>query len=373
MRIVYHSFQGRFSDSPRALYEALRLLGDPHHDHVWLIDERHRSWFPADLKTVRYGTGAAVEVLEAADLVIANGYTGLEWKKAPGATYLQTWHGTPLKRIGWDARGAIFDPADPRARDVCRWDILLSANPFASDVLRRAFRFEGEVLESGYPRNDVLRGPHRSRQRERIRHALDIADQRTVVLYAPTWRAQYAPIWDENGVSIGGASDVELGMDLDVVCEELGRDYTLLLRLHYLLTGRRSTLGSPAIRDVSWHPEISDLYLAADALVTDYSSTMFDFALTGRPQILFAYDLDDYRDRERGFYLDLEQAAPGPVVRTTTELIAELRDLSALTARSAARYARFQATFCSADDGHATDRVLKRLGLLRLDTPRQLL
>jgi CDP-glycerol glycerophosphotransferase len=118
--------------------------------------------------------------------------------------------------------------------------------------------------------------------------------------------------------------------------------------------------GSP-VRDVCSHPDIRDLYLAADAMVTDYSSTMFDFAVTGRPMLFLTYDLEYFRDELRGFYFDLEDVAPGPLLSTSTELVDALADLDAVSARYAERYARFRDTFCHLEDGHATERVLDLL------------
>jgi CDP-glycerol glycerophosphotransferase len=119
----------------------------------------------------------------------------------------------------------------------------------------------------------------------------------------------------------------------------------------------------PGVTDVSYFPDVRDLYLAADVLVTDYSSTMFDFANTGRPMVFYAYDLDRFQHSVRGFYFDFLPEAPGPVVRTTSELTDELLDLEAVRRRYADRYERFRSTYCCLEDGHAGDRVLELLGL----------
>ena len=113
--------------------------------------------------------------------------------------------------------------------------------------------------------------------------------------------------------------------------------------------------------DVSAWPEVSDLYLAADAMVTDYSSTMFDFAVTGKPMLFFTYDLEDYMDRLRGFYLDLREIAPGPLLATNDELVAAVRALPDVAAAHEDRYARFRERFCHLEDGRATERVIARL------------
>jgi CDP-glycerol glycerophosphotransferase len=350
--VVYHSFEGRFSDNPRALFAVLseRL---PEADHVWLAAPIHGEGFPDDVETVAWGTPECIRVLEGADLLIANTHTDLEWRKRENATYLQTWHGTPLKRIHHDVLWAPAGRLQRLDRDIAQWDLLLSPNALSTPRLRGAFRYQGEVLESGYPRNDVLSAPDRDERRERLRAELGIPPDATAVLYAPTWR--------DDAVFAEGGKAFELALDLDAFEARLGAEQVMLLRLHPLLTGRLQAAGSPAVRDVSSWPDVADLYLVADVLVTDYSSTMFDFAVTGRPQVFFTYDIDDYGDRLRGFYFDLEQVAPGPLLATNEALLDALADLPALTDAYAERYAEFRETFCSLEDGRASERVADRL------------
>jgi CDP-glycerol glycerophosphotransferase len=352
MRIVYQTFEGRFGDNPRALYELLaeRL---PDSDHVWLVDPDHAESFPDEVRAVAWGTPECVATLEAADLLIANTHTDLEWEKPAGATYLQTWHGTPLKRIHHDVLWAPEGRLDRLDRDVAKWDLLLSPNVVSTPRLRGAFAYGGEVLESGYPRNDILLAVDAEERRARIRAELRIEPDQTVVLYAPTWR--------DDTVFEAGGKDFGLALDLDQFEQRFGGGAVLLLRLHYMLTGRPAAAEQPSVRDVSSWPEVGELYLAADVLVTDYSSTMFDFAVTGRPQLFFTYDIDDYRDRLRGFYFDFEPVAPGPLLPTDGELFDALDDLPAVNAAYAERYAEFRETFCRLEDGRAGERVVARL------------
>ena len=351
-RVVYHSFEGRYSDSPRALFAELRRRA-PHAEHVWLHGAGHRESFPPDVATLPWGSEAARAALESADLIVANSHTDTPWTKRPGALYLQTWHGTPLKRIHNDV---LWAPPGRLARldgDIAQWDVLVSPNRVSTPRLRGAFGYTGEVIETGYPRNDVLLSPRRDAIRARVRAELGIPDDATAVLYTPTWR--------DDAVFAEGGRDFQLALDVDRFQEALGADHVLLLRLHYMLTGRLAALDHPSVRDVSRHPEVSELYLAADAMVTDYSSTMFDFAVTGRPLLFFTYDLADYGERLRGFYFDLAPVAPGPLVATTDELVDALRDLPGVVRAHAGRYARFRATFCDLEDGHATGRVVERV------------
>ncbi|HEX8509045.1 MAG TPA: CDP-glycerol glycerophosphotransferase family protein [Propionibacteriaceae bacterium] len=351
MKFVYNSFNGRYSDNPRAIHRAMLRRGG-RHEHVWLLDERHRAGFPRGVSTVPIASHAAVAALEAADVLVANCHTDLDsWEKRPGTTYLQTWHGTPLKRIhraalqGWGVE--VMDVLDT---EIERWDRLITPSRAGTQLLRSAFGYTGAVLETGYPRNDVLVGAGRDERRAQVRRRLGIADDTTAVLYAPTYRD------DE----LDGA-DVPLALDTDALAGRLGDGHVLLLRLHYFLGHRRTATRGPHIQDLSSHPEIADLYLAADVLVTDYSSALFDFAVTGKPILLYTYDLEHYRDRLRGFTVDLEAEAPGPLLHDQLQLTEALLDLPQVVAAYEERYAAFRERYCHLEDGHATERVLATL------------
>jgi CDP-glycerol glycerophosphotransferase len=349
VKVVWNSFNGRFSDNPRALYQALRARGGDE-QHVWLADPRHAAAFPADAVTVPIGTPAAVAALESADVLVANTHIQLdEWQKRPGARYLQTWHGTPLKRIHRDA--ASVPPDDVMAEldaDIARWDWLVTPGGGGTRLLQSAFRYDGALLETGYPRNDVLLAPDADARRARVRADLGIADGATAVLYAPTYR-------DDEAVP---GTSAALGLDVAALADRLGERAVLLLRLHHYMGHQQRPAGGGRVRDVSGHPDISDLYLAADVLVTDYSSSMFDFAVTGKPIVLYAYDLEHYEGRLRGFTFDLRTGAPGPVLRDQAALTEALLDLPAVAAAHADDHARFVARWCAHEDGRASERVI---------------
>jgi CDP-glycerol glycerophosphotransferase (TagB/SpsB family) len=347
MRIVYNSFGGRYSDSPRAIHEALRGRTDL--SHTWLADPTGRFGIPAGIDSVPYGGPECRQALEAADVVVTNDHLALDWDKRPDAVYLQTWHGTPLKRVHHDVLWAPPGRLSALDRDVARWDHLLSPNQVSSPRLRQAFGFRGQLHETGYPRNDLLTNDT-GEVRAAVRAELGIPAGVTAVLWAPTWR-------DDLVFGDGAGPDFQLPLDLADFDARLGGDHVLLLRLHSLVRGRPE-LAHPSVRDVSAYQDIRELYLAADVLVTDYSSTMFDFAVTGKPIVFFTYDLADYRDRIRGFYFDLATVAPGPMLSTSAEVLAALTDLDAVAAEHAPRYEQFRRTFCHLDDGHATERVV---------------
>jgi CDP-glycerol glycerophosphotransferase len=354
VKVVYATFRGLFADNPRALYEGIKERFPQGVEHVWLCRETTRPTFPTGVDTVLYPSPEAAAALESADVVIANDCLSMPWTKRPGTTYLQTWHGTPLKRIHHDVRAVRPGWLDNAEKDVARWDMLLSPNPPSTDRLRGAFGFPGPVVETGYPRNDVLSSARRAAIRTRLRDRLGIADGTTAVLYAPTWR-------DDLVFDHAGPRDFGFPVDLSDFAARLGGNHVLLLRLHGMVKDRLDVAPGAPVIDVSDHPESADLYLAADLLVTDYSSAMFDFAVTGKPMLFYTYDLEHYRDDLRGFYFDLAAVAPGPLVQTSTELIEAIIDIDVAVSEHAERYARFRDTFCSLEDGHATDRVLDLL------------
>ncbi len=353
--IVFDCYEGmQYSCNPRAIYEELRRRGSGL-ECVW-VSKDGRFSVPGEARTVLAGSRDHYRALAEARFVVGN-YGQFPWfVKREGQVYVQTWHGTPLKKLAYDLRDMPYkrtETLDWMEREVPRWDVLISPNPFTTPIMRRAFRYDGEIIETGYPRNDVLKSAGRDEIREAVRRRLGIAPGKTVVLYAPTWRDDHHIAQGKRGFS--------LRLDLSMAREALGADHVFLVRTHYLISDRTWSEVDDVVIDVSSYPDIADLYLAADVLVTDYSSAMFDFAGTGRPMIFFAYDLERYRDHVRGFYFDFAAEAPGPLVRTSEEVIGALRGLDAVRERYADAYEAFTAKFCPYDDGGASARVVDRV------------
>jgi CDP-glycerol glycerophosphotransferase len=158
-----------------------------------------------------------------------------------------------------------------------------------------------------------------------------------------------------------GRYRLDLHLDLERLRAAVGQDTVILFRKHHYVVDPVPATADGFVRDVSMYPDATELLLAADVLVTDYSSLMFDYANTGRPMLFFTYDLDSYRDEVRGFYFDFLARAPGPLLATTDEVAAALVDLDAVRRQYAERYAAFVAEFCELDDGHAAARVVDRV------------
>ncbi|MEV8315192.1 CDP-glycerol glycerophosphotransferase family protein [Streptomyces sp. NPDC059900] len=341
-------------DSPRAVHEELARRGADV-EHLWVTQDQ-QTRVPAGATGVEEHSAAWYEALARCRRIVTAGHLPDFFERREGQTVVQTWNGAPLKRIGTDLTDTLY--ADHGHLDALpklsrQWDVLVSPNRFSTPHLGRALAYEGEVMEAGSPRNDVLFSADRGKVAERVRHELGIAPDKKVVLYAPTYRDHLA--------CSPGRFRYEPALDFAAAEKVLGDDHVLLVRKHPLTAGRLPGARAPFVRDVSSHPRTAELLLIADVLVTDYSSLMFDFAHTGRPMLFHAYDLEHYRDTVRGFYLDFETSAPGPLLASTGEVVEALRDLDSLTTRHADAYAAFRDAYCDLDDGQAAARVAERL------------
>jgi CDP-glycerol glycerophosphotransferase len=349
--VLFISWKGKqCADNPRAIADELRRRGDTR-EHIWAVTD----WsvpVPDGGTGVLAGTEDYYDAVARSRYLITNDDMQDWYAKRDGQVYVQTWHGTPLKRIGFDVASPQFISGtrylDHLAEDVAKWDLLLSPNPFSTPIMRRAFRYGGEVCESGYPRNDVLCGG--ASARSAIRARLRIPDGKRVVLYAPTWR--------DNQYYASGRYRFDFRLDLEQAWHELGDQYVILLRGHHHMADDVPAGTRPGfVLNVTGYPDIGELYLATDVLVTDYSSVMFDFAPTGRPMLFYTYDLEQYRDQLRGFYFNFEAEAPGPLLTTSAELLAAILDVDAVAARYQRAYEAFAAKFCPLDDGKAAARA----------------
>lgn len=354
--IFFESWRGRqCSDNPRAIYEELQRQGDPRRC-VWAVQDLSVE-VPEGATRVVTGSRDYYRHLARSRWVISNDSMPVHYVKRPGTRYAQTWHGTPLKRIGFDIENlqmANKNYLKQFAHEVTKWDALVSPNAFSTEILRRAFRYDGEVLEIGYPRNDIFHRPELAQGKAKlVRARLGIPEDKRVILYAPTWR--------DNDYDATGQYQFTMKLDLERLHQEFRDDSVLLIRGHQLVASAidASMFGGFAL-NVSRYPDIRDLYLVADVLVTDYSSVMFDFVNTGRPILFFTWDLEDYRDNLRGFYFDFEQDAPGPLIAESAGIIDALHHLDEVRDRYADRYAVFREKYAGLEDGHASARMIRQ-------------
>ena len=355
---VFESHLGRrYADSPRAVYEELRRR-DTAITAVWSYD-RSPDGFPRDAVLVRRWSLRYLLALARAEFWIDNQGFPSGLRKPAHTTYVQTWHGSALKRMGFDEAGVQLRSREERARlraDLDRFDAFCVRSPHDVDTLVRAFRLDPAVaLPVGYPRNDALvrqrRREERTGRREHpvIAAAPHLPDGRAVLLYAPTFR----------GRPRRRRTRVRPLFDLAAFAREFGDQYVLLVRAHYLERMAVPPSAAGTVVDVSAEHDTTPLLAAADGLITDYSSVMFDYVLLDRPMVYYVPDHDDYV-RTRGTYVDLAGTAPGPLARTEEELFAAIRELKTAEADYAEARRAFAARFATHDTGTAARAVVDR-------------
>ncbi|MDX3096107.1 CDP-glycerol glycerophosphotransferase family protein [Streptomyces sp. ME01-24h] len=351
--VVYAAYWNRgVLCSPAAIYHKARELA-PHLHGVWVVRRGERDAVPEGVDSVEVNSRRYWELLARARFLVNNAnFTG-EVVKRPGQIYLQTHHGTPLKHMGMDLRAhpavakgmsfhRLLDHAD-------QWDYCLSANPHSSEVWERVYPGRYLTLPTGYPRNDAYFTAGADDVR-RIRARLGIPDGVRAILYTPTHRDYQREFVPQ--------------LDLARLCRALGREYLVLVRAHYFYPGTGPAALPEGALDVSAHTPLEELCLASDALLTDYSSLMFDYAALDRPIVVHAADWEVYR-AARGVYFDLVSGRPGDtpgvVVRDEAEIAGAFRSGAWSSPGAAELRAAFRARFCPWDDGRAAERVVRRV------------
>lgn len=373
--VLFETFMGRqYGCNPKAIYEY--MISRPEfadYRLVWALTEPEKAAEFEKLKraeTVKVKTKQYYETFAAAKYIITNSALNYRIYRKPGQIICQTWHGTPLKRLRCDIvaeKGNVNNTLEEikikNDMDVVRYSYFLSPSAFASEKFISSFNMkelgiEDIVIETGYPRNDFLFN-YTGEEAAEIRASLGIPADKKVILYAPTFR-------DNEHDGAGYTYDVHL--DFDRLREELGEEYVFLFRAHYFVANRFNFDRYPGfVIDASRLDDITPLYVISDVLITDYSSVFFDYANLKRPILYYMYDLDDYAEGIRGFYLDIDEI-PGPKIRTEDELVAQIKTLSKEGEYGAGWFREHGEVFdefirkhAYLEDGKASDRVVKML------------
>lgn len=346
---VHHELRRRRAADPGGPAAKLRLY--------WAVKDSSVP-VPEGGIPVVIGSTEWYRLLSEAKYLIDNVHQVPYFTKRPGQIFVETLHGYPFKKAGlayWRSAGYSQARIDSFLERHQQWDYLLSPAPYATELLERDFPSPAETLEIGYPRNDLFFDPERlAARRAETRRALGLADDATVVLYAPTYRDNLS----RNEFQSVMIDSLKLPELLAAVSEKV----VILLRGH-MMNARdttRTALGGYRGRviDVTDHPEISDLCAASDAAILDYSSLRFDYALTGKPMVFHVPDLELYRDEARGWMLPYEDTAPGPLVRTTAEVARELGLLGQWENTYGAARRTFLDTYLPLEDGQAAARLV---------------
>ena len=342
---VFAAYWNRgYACNPAALHrKALELVDGLR--AVWVVKRDTAAAMPDDVEIVHPATPEYFAAMARAGFLINNVNWPNNIVKRGGQVHVMTHHGTPLKKMGMSLQEAEgrekSDDFVAFMRRCARWDYSVAANPFSTRAWEGAYPgLSFRSLETGYPRNDALAAAT-PQDVARAREAAGLADGDVGVLYAPTHRE-----YETDGSEL---------LDPGALASLLGTEHVVLARQHYLeVAALRADTGR--VRDVSNHPSVEELCLAADALVTDYSSIMFDYAVLDRPIVIHAPDWATYRAK-RGTYFDLMEQRPGPIARTPEEVAEAIR---AGDSEPAAR-AAFRDEFCALEDGGASERVVREV------------
>jgi len=353
-KIVFESGLGKqYGDSPRYIYEELRRLGSTH-QVIWVHNKR--LYLGDDhVNVIKRLSPRYFYHLATAKYWVNNQNFPHYMTRRKETTYIQTWHGTPLKKMLFDLEeihGRDAGYVDRVTRSIQQWSVLLSPSSYATAIFKSAFQYEGTILESGYPRNDLFFADA-TKKVDDLRAQLNISPDKKVILYAPTFRDHHA---------LGnGKFFFDYPFEFSRVAEALGDDYVFLIRTHVLVTKKPKIPSEyrEQFLDVTNYPDIQELYLLTDLLITDYSSVFFDFANLNRPVLFYAYDLELYRDTLRGFYLDYQKDLPGPIIEEELSFYEALATIPSWSKDYQIKLDHFRETFCAKEDGLAANRVVR--------------
>ncbi len=390
--VVFMSFMGRqYSDSPKAIFA--EMVNDEKYSEwrfVWalkksaikrcriekklLLSIDNIVKLPPAIKSyleqlnrmeiVKYRSEQHYLALAESKYWVSNSRIPDEVIPKKGQIYLQTWHGTPLKRLGADIENDNPHPTRSNVElqewytlEAKKWTYALAQNEYGARIMSSAFNLkdigkENVVLTEGYPRNDYL-STYNNEEIKRVKSALGIPTDKKIALYAPTYRDDQHNLGDGYGYS--------LGCDFEKLQEQLGQEWVVLFRAHYFVARNFNFSEFEGfIHDVSGHDDINELYILSDVLITDYSSMFFDYVNLQRPIIFYMYDLDHYVNSLRGLYLTLEEL-PGEVIEDEDSLIDRLDNFSSYREKWGKRAKSFSNKYNVKDDGEVSKRVLSEI------------
>src|SRR5699024_8456513 len=322
--IVYESFLGRnYSDSPKAIFEYL-MYNEIYSDcnHIWILNDKtiieyDNLFKEKNVKVINRFSWSYFFYVTVAKYFILNMRQPKWLEKKEEQIILSTWHGTPLKRLVFDMNNVTSANKNYK-RDFYyqsrNWDYLIAANEYSEHIFERAFMYpKSNILTYGYPRNDIL-STYNNQYKNILKEKLNIPLDKKVILYAPTWR--------DDEYHAAGQYKFKLQLDLEKMQNILGDDYVIVLRMHYFISDKIDLSCFKGFAfDFSKYNDINDLYIISDLLITDYSSVFFDYANLKKPILFYTYDLNKYKDELRGFYIDMVNDLPGPLLYNTDEVI----------------------------------------------------
>lgn len=366
--VLFSCFNGKsYTCSPKAIYEYM-LTDEKYKDYqfIWFFNDVEKYDFlnkNKNTKVVQNKSKQYTRYLQTAKYWVFNYKIADYIKPKKNQVFLQCWHGTPLKRLGCDLThfdnqlNTVQEMKKRYKVEAEKFSYFISPSKYASEKFTSAWNLkeigkENIIIEQGYPRNDFLLN-YTQEDVAKIKKEIigeDIQDKK-IILYAPTYRANQ----HESGVGYVYKEEV----DFQKMREKLGNDYIILFRPHYFIANIFDFEKYKGfVYNVSNIDDINELYIISDILITDYSSVFFDYANLKRPMIFYMYDLEYYRDKSNGFYIDIEEELPGKIIKTDDELIEEIIEV-AKEFKYDEKYERFNKKYNYLDDGKASKRVIE--------------
>lgn len=362
--VLLETFNGKLpSDNPYAIYQELIKKMEKKNLYWGIKKENMREAkekYP-DLNLVPRFSVKWLWLTTRANFWIFNSRMPNWLKKNKDTVYIQTWHGTPLKKLGADIQEVAMPGTDTEKYknnfivEAKRWDYLVAPNEYSEKIFKQAFQFQNNVLEIGYPRNDELVNNKDNKQlRNELKQKIIGKESGRVILYAPTWRDDY--------FIKKGSYKFFMPFDLEKITQCLGKEDTVVIRPHYLVGDSINIEGYEDQIKICMNEPINELYLISDLLITDYSSVMFDFAILQRPMLFYPYDIEHYKEKLRGFYLDYNEV-PGPIAQNEEEFYQFIQEFVSHGEFSQYedRINAFEQRFCQWEDGRASQEVTQVL------------
>ena len=366
---VFEAFNGRkYCDSPKAIY--LEMLNDKKYKDykfVWAFvnpDEFKFLEKNPRTKVVKYHSDEYRKTFASAKYWFTPSRLPDYIIPKEDQVYVQFWHGTPLKRLGFDievkgknALNTIKEWTQKYEYDARRYTYMVSPSKFTTEKYISAFNLKAIgkdkcILETGYPRNDAL-FKYDEKYVNKLKKELGLPKDKKIILYAPTWRD------DQHEAGVGYT--YKLGLDFDNFKKKFSNDYIILFRTHYLVAKAVDLSKYKGfIYDVSDYSDINDLYILGDMIITDYSSVFFDYANLKKPMLFYMYDLSDYKNNMRDFYIDLDEL-PGPIVEEEEDLYNEIANIDKYWKKYEKKYEKFNKKYTYLDDKNSSKRVLDEI------------
>ena len=314
--ILFVSFGGKgYDDSPRVIYEKMIQMEDFNdYKFYWAFinPEKYNILKGSKIKidTLKYFI-----IAQKAKVWITNSAIerGLKFKKKK-TFYINTWHGTPIKKIGKEGNNVNIKSGFG-SKNISSENIFLAQSTYDAHIFSRVFNIGIENIKCyDLPRNDELVKDNQE-LRQKIRDELKIPQEKKVILYAPTYREFQR---DKNNSCV-----LKPPIDFEKWHRLLGDDYIVLVRAHYEVVDVLGIHETDFVKNVSTYGNLNELMIISDILISDYSSIFVDYSILSKPMFCFAYDFDEYREK-RGIYIDLEQELPGIVHQDENSLLQDI-------------------------------------------------